>query len=58
MCACVRAQGVMWVIDCGRLNIFDNASLLVNGAPKLFLIDIASKAVRADLLWDHRPGGL
>ncbi len=48
----------MWVIDCGRLNIFDNASLLVNGAPKLFLIDIASKAVRADVLWGPRPIGL
>ena len=35
------ATGLMWVIDVGRLNIFD-AGYEVNGVPKLLLLDMAT----------------
>ena len=36
------STGLMWVIDVGRLNIFDTAVPVVNGPPKLLLLDLTT----------------
>jgi hypothetical protein len=46
--------GVMWVLDVGRLNIFDtNPALVVNGPPKLLAFDIASKTLLSTFVFPN-----
>ncbi len=41
----ITPAGVMWVLDVGRLHIFDAAQFVVNGAPRLTLLDLRSGTV-------------
>jgi len=36
----IDSRGWMWILDVGRLNILANASLIVNGPPKLIIWDL------------------
>lgn len=48
----ITPAGVMWILDVGRLNIFDsNSSLLVNGPPKLILFDIPSNTTLSTFIF-------
>eukprot|EP00048_Salpingoeca_helianthica_P007912 m.116075 g.116075 ORF g.116075 m.116075 type:complete len:458 (+) comp14460_c0_seq5:124-1497(+) len=38
----VTPAGVMWILDVGRLNIFDAPQYVVNGPPRLVLFDLTT----------------
>ena len=49
----IDTHGRMWIVDVGRLNIFDAPESVVNGPPKLILLDIATRRVLQTFVFPH-----
>lgn len=49
----IDLQGRMWIVDVGRLNIFDASNPAINGPPKLVIYDMNAQTVLRTFVFDN-----